>query len=268
MIRGEVIRKYRRLKGLDIEQLARLTRLPLTYLIELEEGVREATPGALGKLLEHLDIPEEDYESWMNICVGGLGNKVRALREKENYTLQSLSMLTDLSVTYLSEIERGERLPPFTTMRKIARIFKVPVSIFISSERKNLFVGEKLKNVRTAKGLTQEQLAKYAGISPGLIAQLESGKVNPSIKTLEKLCRILGVSLCYLTLEREEIDEIVTAVPDNIRELLYNHKIQILLGSICFMNNEQLSMVLNFIDMVRQNSNIKDFLADSKIPLP
>ena len=60
-----------------------------------------------------------------------------------------------------------------------------------------------LKEMREARGLTQEELAKRSGVSQGYIAKLEpssrpgrkksSRQVNPSIATLKKLARALGV---------------------------------------------------------------------------
>ena len=135
MINGQILKKCRNEQGLELSDLAKLTRLPLTFLIEVEEGVRTITPGAFGKIIEHVDVPSEDLDFLSNVYVGGLGIKVRALRDNTNMTLEQLSVLTELSITYLSEIERGERIPPFSTLRKISRVLNVPVSIFIGSDR-------------------------------------------------------------------------------------------------------------------------------------
>src|SRR5689334_5399436 len=45
-------------------------------------------------------------------------------------------------------------------------------------------LGERLRSLRTARGLTIIQLAELAGVSSGLISQIERGNSNPSIKTL------------------------------------------------------------------------------------
>jgi DNA-binding XRE family transcriptional regulator len=51
-----------------------------------------------------------------------------------------------------------------------------------------------IRKLRAAERLTQEQLAKKAGVTQGYIAQLESGlKKNPSLPTLKKLPRALDV---------------------------------------------------------------------------
>lgn len=46
-----------------------------------------------------------------------------------------------------------------------------------------------LIEARTRAGLTQEQLARKMDTTQSVIARLESGRVRPSTKTLEKLAR-------------------------------------------------------------------------------
>ena len=54
-----------------------------------------------------------------------------------------------------------------------------------------------LKELRTNKGLTQEQLAKKAGISPTYVSKIEKGGANPSLPVLETLAKILNVEPTY-----------------------------------------------------------------------
>jgi transcriptional regulator with XRE-family HTH domain len=56
-------------------------------------------------------------------------------------------------------------------------------------------LGAKLRHLRTTRELTIAQLAKRAGVSSGLISQIERGNSNPSIKTLQRLRAVLGVNL-------------------------------------------------------------------------
>lgn len=45
---------------------------------------------------------------------------------------------------------------------------------------------------RLSKKLTQEQLAKKAGVSRVVIARLESGTTNPTIGTVSRVASVLG----------------------------------------------------------------------------
>lgn len=50
-----------------------------------------------------------------------------------------------------------------------------------------------IRQERLRHGLTQEQLARKAGVALNTVQRLEAGKHNPSMKTLRGLSRALGV---------------------------------------------------------------------------
>lgn len=56
-------------------------------------------------------------------------------------------------------------------------------------------IGNKLKELRIQKGLTQEELADRAELSKGFISQLERDLTSPSIATLVDILQCLGLSL-------------------------------------------------------------------------
>ena len=59
-------------------------------------------------------------------------------------------------------------------------------------------VGEKIRKIRKQKGLTQEQLAELAKIEPRSIVDIEGGKRNPTLKTLNKIVKALETKLAEL----------------------------------------------------------------------
>ena len=54
-------------------------------------------------------------------------------------------------------------------------------------------LGQRIRDARKAKGLTQEQLAERLGIGTSNISYIETGKFAPSMENFEKLVEILGV---------------------------------------------------------------------------
>ena len=55
-------------------------------------------------------------------------------------------------------------------------------------------IGEKIKNARLAKGLTQEELGKLVGLQKSAIAKYENGRVvNIKRSTLQKLATALSL---------------------------------------------------------------------------
>jgi transcriptional regulator with XRE-family HTH domain len=53
----------------------------------------------------------------------------------------------------------------------------------------------RLKQLRTSRALTQEGLAKKAGVSRAYLARLEMGRHDPPLSRLRKLAKALGVKV-------------------------------------------------------------------------
>ena len=56
-----------------------------------------------------------------------------------------------------------------------------------------LTFGDKIRVIRTARGLSQAQLAEKIGIETFQISCYERGKMHPNINTLEWICKALKV---------------------------------------------------------------------------
>jgi len=59
-------------------------------------------------------------------------------------------------------------------------------------------VGTMLRTVRKARGLSMKELSALAGVSGGMISQIERGTANPSIKILDRLRTALHIPLSAL----------------------------------------------------------------------
>ena len=56
-------------------------------------------------------------------------------------------------------------------------------------------VSERIKSFRKARRFSQDELSRIAGISKGMLVELEKGSANPSIAILCKLATALGLSV-------------------------------------------------------------------------
>ena len=65
-------------------------------------------------------------------------------------------------------------------------------------------IGEKLKQLRIVKGLTQEELADRAELSKGFISQVERDLTSPSIATLVDILQCLGTTVNEFFNDRQE----------------------------------------------------------------
>ena len=61
-------------------------------------------------------------------------------------------------------------------------------------------IGQAIKELRTKRGMTQEQLADSVGMSINAISSRELGKTIPPKATIEKLCRAFGIPVSYMLL--------------------------------------------------------------------
>jgi len=64
--------------------------------------------------------------------------------------------------------------------------------------------GKRLKQLREAAGLTQEGLARAAGLSTSAVARIEQRGKDPAWSTVQRLARALGVALSAFETEVEE----------------------------------------------------------------
>ncbi|GCF94238.1 transcriptional regulator [Enterococcus florum] len=95
--------------------------------------------------------------------------------------------------------------------------------------------GKKLNTLRTSKGMGVNQLALKSGVSASTISRLEKGeRKDPTLETVKKLSKALGVSISYF--EEEQISHI---------ELIAAHIDEDIVA-------EQLEDIINYIEFVKQ----------------
>jgi len=245
IVKGEQIRALREKRGYTLQELAKRATLSLSYLSEIERDSKRPSPKTIDKLANALDVPKTEFiKGQIDETSLSIGDKIRLQRAERNLSLQDLSYRVDISVSYLSEIERGVVIPALHTLKRIADDLAVPMS-FLMGQVGTL--GYKLKALREEQGLTQAQLASLAGVTAGLIGQIEHGKVQPSLKTLDKLAEVMNVSPCYFIMEPGAVDELLSIMNPELRELLVQPNVQAVLNLVCSLNQKELQFILNFI---------------------
>jgi len=82
-------------------------------------------------------------------------------------------------------------------------------------------VGANLRRLRSKRGLSLERLARHSGVSRAMLSQIELGQSAPTITTLWKIARALGVTFSALIADRgETAPRVLTA---DAAKLLTNH---------------------------------------------
>lgn len=55
-------------------------------------------------------------------------------------------------------------------------------------------LGKNMKRIRAKKGMSQGDIARALEVDRGYISNIENGKKNPTIATIQKLANALGIS--------------------------------------------------------------------------
>jgi len=55
--------------------------------------------------------------------------------------------------------------------------------------------GKNLKRIRTTKGISQGEIGRILEVDKGFISNIEAGKTNPTLTTIAKIAKAIGVSV-------------------------------------------------------------------------
>ena len=82
-------------------------------------------------------------------------------------------------------------------------------------------VGERIRSLRKAGGITQEELGEKAGLNYKFIGELERGRVNVSLDSLQKIAEALGVKTGDLfSMEKISVQKVFVKVLTEKRDSL------------------------------------------------
>ena len=56
-------------------------------------------------------------------------------------------------------------------------------------------VGKRIRELRNKGGMTQKELAEKADISTSYLCDIEVGRKNPSLRTLERISKAFGITM-------------------------------------------------------------------------
>lgn len=114
-------------------------------------------------------------------------------------------------------------------------------------------IGEKIKNARTAKGMTQEELGKILGVQKSAIAKYESGRVvNIKRSTLKKISDVLEIPPFELIFdaERREMHQKNSTLADITVRMRTDSEFFSLMEGINQLNPEQLASVKQIVSVL------------------
>jgi len=133
---------------------------------------------------------------------GTLGVDLRALRKSRGVTLTDLSEKMGRSVGWLSQVERDISSPTINELRRLAKIFNVPLSLFFgSSEAKANEVGRIVR--KSAR-------RKIGGGDIGLVEELLSPDLTDDFEVLRSVFRPNAKLENFVTRPTQEVGYVVS----------------------------------------------------------
>lgn len=245
---GRKLKAAREARGLSLAALAAAAGVSPSYLSEVEHGRKSPSLLVLRRLAAALNLePADLVAAEAQSAALTPGERIRLLREGKGLTLSALAEKAGITVSYLSEIERGHASPALTTLQRLAEALETTLAQLWGPLAG---LGLRVRELREERGLSQAELAARAGVSPGLVGQVERGEVQPSLATLEGLATGLGVSPCYLIRE-EDPAAFYARLSPCVRELLTDPRVQAVLERLCACSSEELRFLLAFIDLYK-----------------
>ena len=142
------------------------------------------------------------------------GEKLRKLREERNLSQKELGdKMGGITQQTIAQYEKKETVPKFETVSKIANALEINPNIFYSDFSQSVAddseeIGERIKELRKSKKVSQKELAQKTGLSIGSIQGYEQGRYNPKLEAIVKIAGALGVDLkvFYDVLSKENIE--------------------------------------------------------------
>ena len=134
-----------------------------------------------------------------------VGMRLRALREKQGWSLRELANRCGLSFNAISRIERGENSPTVSTLHSLATALNAPITAFFedSNEQATVVVRRDRRLSSHADGIAMESLGiglRDQQLEPFLVT-VEQGAGNgdgPVVHSGEEFVHCLEGSITYV----------------------------------------------------------------------
>lgn len=248
---GQIIRDFRKERGLTLQELADKMQISPSYLSALERNLRKPSIQVLRKISEHLNIP-------VSYLVGSeesvlTGKKLKYMRENRGLSLEDLSEISEIPVNRLVKYEAGMEIPDLDDIRRLSEGLNVTIRYFLDQGGNNNNLGIRFKKVRMDRGFTIAALAEKADVSPGLISQIENGQTTPTLETLETVAKVLNTSPAYLLMENRDVEDLLARLDPDMLEILGDPNVQMVLRSLRGFQPNELKYIINFIDFFKRN---------------
>ena len=131
-----------------------------------------------------------------NLADGGL--RLKEARKKLGLSQKERAEKLEVSAAYLSLIETGRQPLSVPIAEKLYRLYGTDFEWLYYGKHAETSAGGRLKAIRKQLGLTQKELAEKLDISSAYIGFMETGHMEISRPTIEKMEMLFGVRRQWL----------------------------------------------------------------------
>ena len=130
-----------------------------------------------------------------------LGDRISKARVSKGMTQADVAKKMGYSVAMVSFWETGRSIPSDAQLGKLREILGKLAS---ASAKETLSIQEWLRNLRTRRDFSMQELANHSGVSVGTINYIENGHTYPKQDTIDKLEKALNATIPEETAEDVE----------------------------------------------------------------
>lgn len=113
-------------------------------------------------------------------------------------------------------------------------------------------IAKKIKQIREAKGMTAKEVISAVDMGAAMYSRIETGKTEPSLTTLEKIAKALGVKLSDLFDTDDKMAD-VNSIDGSLME-----KVKMIEA----LSEEEKKTVFSIVDAFTGKKKLKDALAN------
>ena len=184
------MRAAARRRGMTMKELAARMGVSKGYLSQIATGKKHWTPKMREKVIAVLgEVPGQGTVHVRQEAVDGESTYIRERARELGLTMRDLAASAGVTKGHLSQVSRGHRIMSVSVQARVEAALEAPAEV-ASSERAGTNI-QALWDRMNAHDISQNKVAKQAGITSGHLSSIMSGKRNPSPTVLRKLHAVL-----------------------------------------------------------------------------
>ena len=185
------LRAAARRKGLNLKQLAELMGVSYGYVSQVSSGSRPWSPMLRERAMAVLgEVPGQGVVYRQGGAIqGGESTYIREQARERGMTLRQVADRTGLSYGYVVQVSRGQRHLSPAAQARMESVLEAPIKVEAAQPRD--VDPQALWDRMEAHGISQNEVARRAGISVSYLSQIINGQRKPSGDVLRRLHDVL-----------------------------------------------------------------------------